>query len=141
MNDEVERLQKISKDPHHRLERYLAQQPEEIRERVMRTIDLWGIDKDDPYFLMLIQCNITQIFYELIPSRLNQEFDSGLKRIESTLNSYQIQLLKLQQDRLEKHAQAAFTLSTAKLNSAIAKILEDNNISQKKKSFFSQGYW
>ena len=134
MNNEVNRLEKIGTDPRTRMEEFLAQQPEVIRERVKRTIEIWGIDREDPYFLLLIQCRITQIFYELMPSRLNQEFDSGLKAIETTLDNYRHELLKLQQSKLEEHAQAALKMSTAKLNSAIANILEDNNLNSQKRT-------
>ena len=117
------------------LDEFLMNQSKDIQRQVRKTVEIWGINKDDPFFLILLQCRINQILYELTPNQIQQSFEIGNAEITKNLEFYKTELLKLQTEYLERHRKAELNYSIANLNSAIAKVLEDNNLSFKKSRF------
>lgn len=116
-------------------EEFLMNQPKDIQRAVRKTVEIWGLSKEDPYFLILIQCRITQVLYELTPNRIEQSFRVGNAEIIKTLEVYKKELVQVQHEYLAKHCEAELNYSIANLNSAIAKILEDNNLNFNKSRF------
>ena len=134
--EQIKKLKEIaSSDRQQKMDEFLAHQPPEVQLRIRKTVDIWNVDPEDPFFQILIDCKITQILYELTPNRINKSFDTGLASIEEALKRYQQQLLEIQQSRIEEISQAALKQSISKLDRAIARVLEDNNLSHKKGRF------
>ena len=116
--------------------KFVANQPQEVREevqnRIQKTVEIWNTDPEDPFFLVLVQGLIIQVFYELVPNRLNRSFDIKLDLLKDSLEDYRKSFLECQHQSLERISNTVLKISTAKLDNAIANILEDNNISHKK---------
>ena len=124
----------MTEDIRAKTAKFLFDQPEEIKQevqaRIKRTVEIWNIDTEDPFFLVLLQGQIIQVFYESTPNRINEAFDRSSKL-------YQKQLLELQQQSLKQISDKALKSSTAKLQEAISFVLENNNIPPNRKTRFS----
>jgi hypothetical protein len=76
----LEKMRQVSQPekPHADLmNEFLMTQSEEIQRRVRETVRIWGIKESDPYFLILIQCEITHILHELLPGEIQKAYTHG----------------------------------------------------------------
>lgn len=110
------------------LDEFLMSQPKEIQRQVLKTIEIWNIDRDDPFFLILLQCRITQILYETTPNRIYQAFKIGEEELIFLFEQYKQKLIKIQQEALAKYEEEQGHLANIRLKKAVARVLEDNNL-------------
>jgi|GEM_PF-5917315 len=132
---ELEELSTLDKDDSSLLEEFLMNQPKDIQRRVLKTIRIWGIDRNDPIFLVLLQCRINQILYELVPSEIQQVYDNGKIELIEQLEQHQEKLFQEQQEQIKRQQKTAFDISLVRVNNAISKVMEDNNVSYKNRRF------
>jgi hypothetical protein len=122
------------------MEEVLKHQPEDVKERVRWLVELSGIRPNDPIFLILLSCRIVHVLLEKAPQNIGDGFDASLVKLAASLEKYLEKLEESQKihfDKEKKHYQqleaAALKISEAKVNSAIERILADNDLSRKGK--------
>lgn len=135
LQEEIEELVDIDDSTYSLMNEFLMNQPKDIQRRVRETVRIWGISEQDPYFLILIQCRITQILYELTPNEIQKAFDHGMQELTQVFEQFNEKLFKQLKEEIDKQQKAALNISLAKVNLAIAKVMEDNNISYKNRQF------
>lgn len=133
--ENIERLKNLSGTEHSLMEEVLKYRPEYIKKQVRSLVDICGIHPEDPLFLILLACQIDTILVENAPTELEKSFDNGRREIVRVLEEYIQKLQQAQSKHLEEHRQAALDISVARLNMALARILEDNGIESKKGKF------
>ena len=132
---ELDELTSLTGNEPSLMDEVLMYQPRETQREVRKLVEMSGIDQDDPYFLILLSCRIIQILLQNAPGDLQASCDQSRLEIVKTFDSY-IQKLRDSQDEIfRQHSQTALDQSIAKVNNAIAKTLEDNNIEIKKGKF------
>lgn len=141
-NDELLELNELNESKNTEgksslLDEFLMLQPKEIQRQVRATAERWNIDKDDPFFLILLQCRITQILYEETPSNIAKAFEIGNEEIIAQLERYAYELREIQTKSLAKYEQEQNKLNNLRLKKAVARVLEDNNLHSGKKGGFS----
>ncbi len=130
--DEFVELKSLTGKEPSLMDEVLMYQPKETQREVRRLVKMSGIDQDDPYFLILLSCRIVQILLQNAPGDLEKSCDRSRLEIVKTFES---QLQKLRDSQDEIFSKVALDQSIAKVNTAIAKVLEDNNIETKKGKF------
>lgn len=123
---EVEKLENLK--GYALMDEVLKYQPAEIKRKVRWLVDISGIRPDDPLFLMLLVGRINQVLFEKVPSDIEISFDAGRTKIAGTLEEYLHQLTREQEAVLVRHEKAALSISEAKINQAIDRILAENDL-------------
>ncbi len=132
---ELEELTSLTGNEYSLMDEVLMHQPREIQRQVRKIVEMSGIERDDPYFLILLTCRIVQILLQNAPGDLEKSCSQSRLEIVKTFDS-QIQKLRDSQDEIfRQHSQSALELSIAKVNNALALVLEDNNIETSKGKF------
>jgi hypothetical protein len=135
LREEIDDLTSLNGNERSLMDEVLMHQPKDVQRQVRKLVEMSGIDQDDPYFLILLCCRINQILLQNAPIDLEKSFDNGRSSIVQMFEQYVLKLEQSQSKHLEEHRRAALDISISKLNIAIAKILEDNNIDVKKGKF------
>ncbi|MBW4532346.1 MAG: hypothetical protein KME09_00230 [Pleurocapsa minor HA4230-MV1] len=117
------------------LDEFLMHKPKEVQRRVRKTVEIWKIDHNDPFFLILLQCGITQILYELFPNEIHQAFDHGRRELVKVIEESKAEFLTDLTNLVEQQERLALNISTAKINTEIHKILKEINHNQGETSF------
>jgi hypothetical protein len=112
------------------LDEFLMHKPKELQRQVRKTVEIWKIDHNDPFFLILLQCGITQILYELLPGEIQQVFNHGTRELVKVIEESKTEFLKDLSNLVEQQEKLALNISTAKINTEIHKILSEINHKQ-----------
>lgn len=103
------------------LEEFLMTQPKNIQRQVRKTIKIFNISPKDPYFLILLQCKITQILYESTPGEIEEAFKIGIFNIQDALAAYKKDLF----DDLNKHTDIKLRNSFANISNTFDQYFND----------------
>lgn len=133
--EEFEELTSLTGNEPSLMDEVLMHQPKETQRDVRKLVEMSGMDQEDPYFLILLSCRIIQILLQNAPGDLEKSVDQSRLEIVKTFDSYIEKLRDSQDEIFRQHSQTALDQSIAKVNNAIAKTLEDNNIEIKKGKF------
>ena len=132
---DIDKLSNLSDKSYSLIEEVLKHQPEEIKQKVRWLVEMSGLRQDDPLFLILLACRINHVLIENAPNDLENCFEINRKRTVEVLEKQRQEFGVAQQKQLERYQQAALDLAESKIRIAIAKILEDNGIENKKGKF------
>ncbi len=119
------------------LDEFLMHQSPELQRQVRKTVEIFNINHDDPFFLILLQCRITQILYETTPNRIEKAFRIGEEELIFLFDRYKEKLLKIQQETFAKYEEEQGHLANIRLRKAVARVLEDNNLNSRGKNKLS----
>lgn len=113
------------------LDEVLKHQPESIRRKVRWLVEISGIREDDPLFLVLLSSRINHVLLEDAPSNLENSLDTCRVTLVKVQQEYLNRLQEVQTKYVEESKQVALDIAEAKVKSAIARILAENNLTKK----------
>lgn len=114
------------------MDEVLMHQPHDVQRDVRKLIEISGIQQDDPIFLVLLCCRVTQILLQKAPKELEKSFDNGRRILMGVLEEYSEKIINGQKQYLEDSKKDLLAISSARLDNAIAKVLENNGVEVKK---------
>jgi len=119
------------------VDEFLIHQPEEIVRNVLPIVEKCNIDKNDPFWVVLLQCRITQLVAGMTGDEIKKAMEIAIEQIDITLTKAEEKLTQTIANAAAKYEKENNFTADIRLKKAVANILEDNNLSSGSKGGFS----
>ena len=134
-DEELSELSSLNGNERSLMDEVLMHQPRDVQRDVRKLVEISGIEPDDPFFLILLCCRVNQILLQTAPKQLENSFDNGRRTLIGMFEEYAEKLSTAQKQYLEDSKKDILEISVGRLDNAIARVLENNNIDLKKGKF------